>query len=85
MAAIKRLTKAYDILELNSEIEKSFARSIKDEFFWDVASLQDLKLIKQELVVYHQADFDPYEEFRKYSYNIEALVRNVQFRYEQLK
>lgn len=84
MDAIKRLTKAYDILSLNESLERSYGKLIKDCFFWDMASLQDLKLVKGELVVYHQTDFDPQKLLRGYDRDLESLIRNVTFRYNEL-
>lgn len=84
MEAIKRLTTVYDILSLNVEIEKSYANVFRDEFFWDMGSIQDLKQTKQELFVYHYADFDPLKEFKNYGLNIDSLVRNVTYRYEHI-
>lgn len=83
--AIKRLTSMYDILSINAEIEEKYAKSFSDGFYWDIASIHDLKKTKQELVVYHYQDFDPLKEFKAYNSNIEALVRNVIFRYENIK
>lgn len=83
--AIKKLTTMYDILSINAEIENKYADSFSDDFYWDIASIHDLKQTKQELVVFHYTDFDPLKEFKSYNSNIDALVRNVIFRYENIK
>lgn len=83
--AIKRLTSMYDILSLNAEIERKYANSFSDDFYWDFASIQQLKQSKQELVVYHYMDFDPIKEFKVYGSNIDTLVRNVIYRYQNIK
>lgn len=84
MDAIKKLTAAYDILELNIEIEKKYARSFDDNFFWDMGSIEDLKQIKSELFIFHNSDFDPILKYKSYDLNLHSLIKNVTYRFENL-
>lgn len=77
--AIKRLVTAYDILSLNLEIEKKF-REFRDGPPWDIHALQDLSMIRRELLVYYRQDFDPVNALDNYSQRMGTLLRVVDLR-----
>jgi hypothetical protein len=76
--AIKKLTVAYDIIELNLMIEKKF--SDETEPPWDIPALSDLSRIRRELMVYHRPEFDPTVLLDKYSGNMIKLFNYIQVR-----
>jgi hypothetical protein len=73
--AIKKLTEAYDILNLNQEILDKFKES--RQFCWDKGAIQDLNYIGKELVIYHRKDFNPEKKIYVYNTDIKKLVRMI--------
>lgn len=79
ISAIKKLVQAYDIINLNLEIEKQYSKQL-DEPPWDCEALSDLSKIKRELIVYHRPDFTPIQLLDKYSSKMENLFYRIQTR-----
>ena len=74
--AIKKLTYAYEIINLNLEVRKRFP----DEDNWDICSISDLKRTKAELLIYHHTDFKPRNKLVMYGKKITNLVQNIEFK-----
>jgi len=73
--AIKKLTKAYDILKMNRDILKKYSK--EGEPCWDIPSITDLKYIGHELVLYHRIDFDSEKELYSFSNGVGNLYLKV--------
>lgn len=78
ISAIKRLVTAYDILNMNLEIDKKFSKSV--EYTWDLGSFKDLKLIRSELIIYNSRDFNPDVKLKRYSKDVNRLLNTVSHR-----
>lgn len=78
ISAIKRLVTAYEILNMNLEIDRKFSKSV--EYTWDLGSFKDLKLIRSELIVYNSRDFNPDFRLKKYGKDINKLLNTVSHR-----
>ena len=77
--AIKRLVDAHDIIALNLDIEKSF-QSYNKAPPWDIPALNDLSIIRRELVVYYRQDFKPVKLVDNYSAKMGALFCSIKRR-----
>lgn len=77
--AIKKLVIAYEIIDLNLEIEKQFCKEL-DEPPWDCEALRDLSNIRRELVVYHRPAFTPTQLLDGYSSKMVNLFYRIQTR-----
>lgn len=75
IAAIKKLTQAHDILQINQEIMSKYGA--EDKFCWDKAAVQDLEGISKELVVFHRIDFNPIFLIYSYNENISNLIDSL--------
>ena len=73
--AIKKLTQAHEILDMNEVIYDKYSKP--DEVCWDIASIQDLKTIGHELMVYYHTDFNPSEKVISYSNGLSSLYLKV--------
>ena len=74
---IKKLINAHDIISLNLEIHQQF----KDvETVWDLASLQDLKRIRSELLVYHRQEFSSFRLIDRYANKMNTLFHSIETR-----
>ena len=78
MNPIKKLVYAYEIINLNLEIEQRF-QDFEDPP-WDLSALSDLSTIRRELVVYHRTDFEPMKLFDKYAGKMLGLFRLIHTR-----
>ena len=81
--AIKKLTGAYEIIDINLQIEKTF-NDYRDFPPWDIPALTDLNQIRRELVVYHRKDFDPIFLLDRYSQRMNQLFYNIKRTRENL-
>lgn len=77
--AIKILVTIHEIIDLNLEVQKRFME-LKDEPVWDISALQDLKMMRRELNVYHKVDFDPTKLLEIYTKKMGALFHAITIR-----
>jgi uncharacterized protein (DUF1778 family) len=77
--AIKKLVEAYEIIDLNLEIEKRFTTQLDDPP-WDLDALGELSKIRRELVIYYRPDFHPTILLDKYSSKMHSLFYRIQTR-----
>ena len=77
--AIKKLVTAYEIIDLNLEIEKQYSKQT-DAPPWDCEALRDLSNIRRELVVYHRPSFNPTQLLDGYSKKMVTLFYRINTR-----
>ena len=82
VAAIKRLLKIHDILDLNMYIQKNFKFN-ENETPWDISALRELNITRAEVFIYHHIDFNPYEKIYMYNNKLCSLLRKLAHTYER--
>lgn len=76
ITAIKKLVEAYDILDLNLAISRTY-KAYEGNLPLDVCALKDLNRIRCELLVFHQTDFKPPKLVHGYSGQMVSLFHLV--------
>jgi hypothetical protein len=79
---IKKFVACYDILDLTLEIQHHYPRLLPEVPECDLGALHQLRILTQELLVYHWIDL-PNPEFPNYTVKIHNLFRMFKFPREE--
>lgn len=79
VVAIKRLIQAYDIIDLNLDVQFRF-QSVCNGPIWDRAALSDLWAIQRELCYSYRETFRPVKQLDCYTEKMGKLFRSIDLR-----